>query len=125
MSGTSERVRLDRWLLAARLYKTRAISQDHCNRGQVKLNGDPADAGKMVKVGDTIDAIRAERRVVWRIVALDVKRGSADHAHTLYEDLTPPEPVRPAPVAERDRGLGRPTKREAREIRRFTGFDED
>ena len=124
MTTIVERVRLDRWLLAARLYKTRAISQEHCNRGHVKLNGDPADPGKMVKAGDVIEALRGERRITWKILALDVKRGSADHASTLYLDLTPPEAARPAEPETRERGAGRPTKREGREIRWLKGTDD-
>ena len=117
----TEKVRLDRWVVAARLYKTRAVSQAHIEGGLVKLNGERSDSGKMVKVGDVIEAMRAERRVIWRIVALDDKRGSADHAQTLYADLTPPEPVRIANIESRERGAGRPTKRDMREIRQLKG----
>ena len=119
----TERVRLDRWLVAARMYKTRPVAQQHCAGGLVKLNGESADAGKMVKAGDTIEAVRAERRLVWKIVALDVKRGNATAAQTLYEDLTPAVPVSPK-VEQRDRGVGRPTKREGREIRWLKGEDQ-
>ncbi len=118
--ATTEKVRLDRWLVAARLYKTRNVAQEHCTGGLVKLNGERADAGKMVKVGDQVEAMRADRRLIWKIAALEVRRGPASAAVGLYEDLTPPEVVVPK-VEVRDRGVGRPTKREGREIRRLKG----
>lgn len=120
IKALTDRVRLDRWLVAARLYKTRTIAQEHCAGGLVKLNSERADAGKMVKCGDTIEAVRAEKRLIWRILALEVRRGNATAAQALYEDLTPVAPVVPV-VEQRDRGVGRPTKREGREIRWLKG----
>lgn len=115
--GSTEKVRLDRWLVAARCYKTRPIAQDACEDGRVKVNGEKGDPGKMVKAGDRIDALRGERQIVWQIVALDVKRGDATHAQTLYVDLTPEVPTAPPPDAPRERGAGRPTKRDGRLVR--------
>ncbi len=117
----TEKVRLDRWLVASRCYKTRPIAQRCCEDGMVKVNGEKGDAGKMVKAGDTIEATRGEKLVLWRIVALDVKRGDATHAQTLYVDQTPEVPTAPPPDAPRERGAGRPTKRDGRLVRALKG----
>lgn len=121
----TERVRLDRWLVASRCYKTRPIAQRACEDGAVKLNGERADAGKMVKVGDRVEAPRGDRGIHWEIVALDVKRGDATHAQTLYADHTPPPAPVIAPDAARERGAGRPTKRDARLLRALQVWDPD
>lgn len=118
-------VRLDRWLVASRAYKTRSIAQDHCKGGHVKVNDLLGESSTPVKVGDTIGFWRAERRNLWRISALEVKRASAEQAMLLYADLTPRE-ADVVPVETRDRGAGRPTKRDGREIRRLkTGADDE
>lgn len=124
VTDPEDRVRLDRWLVASRLYKTRPIAQAQCAGGLVKLNGERADSGKQVKVGDVVEAPRGDRRLVWKIVALEVRRGPASAAQLLYEDLSPPvAPV--VPVETREHGIGRPTKREGREIRRLKAWTGD
>jgi ribosome-associated heat shock protein Hsp15 len=110
-------VRLDVWLLAARCWKTRSLCQAACDGGHVRVNGLPATPAKPVKVGDTVEA--GHRVLV--VVALGNKRGSAEAARALYEDRTPPEPPREAPVAPRDAGAGRPTKRDRRVMERWRG----
>lgn len=114
-------VRLDRWLWAARAFRSRSQAADACNGGKVGLNDGPARAHKLVRPGDliTITTPDGERR--WKVLGSSVRRGSASVARRLYEDLTPPLPPRPAkPSApQRERGLGRPTKRERREIDRW------
>jgi len=117
-----EAVRLDRWLVAARMYKTRPVAQDHCRGGQVKVNGAPGDPDRGVKVGDVVDATTPGGRRVWKVLALEVKRGPAALAKGLYDDLTPPPPPATEPVALRERGTGRPTKREGREVRWLKGL---
>lgn len=114
-------VRIDRWLVAARAYKTRGLAREACEAGHIKVNGGGATPAKAVRVGDTVEALLPRGRVTWVIRALEVRRGSATRARALYEDRTPPrEPELPAFV-ERDRGAGRPTKREARLLRQLRG----
>jgi ribosome-associated heat shock protein Hsp15 len=113
-----ESVRIDRWLLAARCWKTRGQCQSACEGGHVRLNGVAAAPGKAVKVGDTVEA--AGRVLV--VTALDVRRGPAATARLLYEDRTPPEPPRDPTVAPRDAGAGRPTKRDRRLTERWRGY---
>jgi ribosome-associated heat shock protein Hsp15 len=114
-------VRLDRWLWAARAFRSRSLAADACNGGKVELNRGSAKPHKLVRPGDvvTITALDGERTL--RVLATSVRRGSASVARDLYEDLTPPPPprqVKPA-AAERERGLGRPTKRERRQMDRW------
>jgi ribosome-associated heat shock protein Hsp15 len=114
-------VRLDRWLWAARAFRSRSLAADACNGGKVELNGGSAKAHKLVRPGDLIAITTPDGERKLRVLATSVRRGSASVARNLYEDLTPPPPprqVKPA-VAERERGLGRPTKRERRDIDRW------
>lgn len=120
-----ESVRIDRWLLAARVYKTRSMCADACAGGKVELNGHATTAHKMVRVGDRISATThaGARQLVVR--ALGLRRLSAPDARELYEDVTPPptpeelERRRYARPEFRDAGAGRPTKRDRRDIQRL------
>ena len=122
--GPGDSVRVDRWLLAARVYKTRSLCADACSGGKVEVNGNAATAHKLVRVGDRIAATTPAgvRQLVVR--ALGLRRLSAPDARELYEDLTPPpspeelERRRWAAPELRDPGAGRPTKRDRREMQR-------
>ena len=120
--ATPGSVRLDRWLVAARMFKTRPLAQEACAAGHVKVNGNSAESAKGLKVGDEVDALAPGGRRVWRVLGLAVKRGPATVARALYEDHTPPPPPPTGPMALRERGAGRPTKREGRDIRRLKGW---
>jgi ribosome-associated heat shock protein Hsp15 len=115
--------RIDKWLFFTRAAKSRSLAAKLVQSGAIRVNGtkieQPAHA---VKPGDGV-TIRLERRVlVWQVVAPGKRRGPAEEARTLYADLTPPpESKAEAPVAERDQGAGRPTKRERRDIDRLQG----
>lgn len=116
-----EQVRVDSWLWAVRVYKTRSAATTACRAGHVRVNSDRAKAALKVGPGDEVrvrqhgfDRILTVRRTL-------VKRVGAAVAAEAYEDLTPErEPV--AKIAVRDRGAGRPTKRERREIERLRGY---
>lgn len=112
-------VRADQWLWAARCYKTRAIAKEACDAGHVKVNAAHAAPAKAVKVGDTVEAVTPAGRRILHVRALEIRRGSAEKAAALFEDLTPPAP--PSQDAERPRGEGRPSKRDARLLRRLRG----
>lgn len=115
-------VRVDSWLWAVRVYKTRSAATTACRAGHVRVNGDKAKAAQTVKPGDELrvrisgfDRILVVRQTL-------TKRVGAPVAALAYEDRTPPrEPM--AQLAVRDRGAGRPTKRERREIDRLRGRD--
>lgn len=116
---TASTVRIDKWLLAARLFKTRTIAQAACDGGHVAINDRTAEPAHPVKVGDVVSALTPGGRRIYRVVALGEKRGPTEVARTYFEDLTPPEPPQSEPLALRDRGAGRPTKRDRRQIERI------
>lgn len=116
-------VRLDVWVWAVRLAKTRSQASTACKAGHIRVNGKPAKASTPVRVGDEVRARLHERERIYRATGLPLKRGSATEAAKHFEDLTPPPPPRverPATVI-RDPGAGRPTKKERRQIDRLRG----
>jgi ribosome-associated heat shock protein Hsp15 len=122
VSETLTAVRIDRWLTAARVFKSRSLASDACDGGKVDVNDDAAKPARQVRTGDMVRVTLPQgRRRILKVVALGERRGPASVARTLYEDLTPPEPPRgprPAPIY-RPMGSGRPTKRERRDLDRL------
>ncbi|MDO5052599.1 MAG: RNA-binding S4 domain-containing protein [Pseudoclavibacter sp.] len=121
MSGTTPTsVRIDAWLWAVRAFKTRSAATAACRAGHVRINDETVKASSPVRVGDLV-RIRVDGfdRVL-EVTALAVKRGSAQAARERMIDRSPPRPAVPR-IAVRDRGAGRPTKRERREIDRLRG----
>lgn len=119
-----ESVRLDKWLWAARAFKTRGLASEACAAGHVKVNGTSAKAAKTIRRGDELHIKIADDIRIWEVVGLSDRRGPATVARTLYSDKSPPKP-KPTEVPgmiTRDRGLGRPTKQERRDIRRIRGY---
>ena len=116
-----ESVRIDRWLGAARVFKSRTQAATACGGGHVKLNGSNAKAHQLVKVGDELAVRRGERLLLLRIAGLAERRLSPPLARELYEDHSPPPPKREESVAGRDPGAGRPSKRDRRTLRRLRG----
>ncbi len=119
-----ESVRIDKWLWAARCFKTRGLASEACAGGHVKVNGTSVKSAKLVRRGDEISVRTGEELRILAVKGLSDRRGPAPVALTLYVDKSPP---RPAPVdvpgmIVRDRGLGRPNKRELRDIRRVRGY---
>jgi ribosome-associated heat shock protein Hsp15 len=117
-------VRVDKWLWAARCFKTRGLASEACGAGHVKLNGTSVKSAKLVRRGDELTVRLGDELRIFAITGLSDRRGPAPVARTLYEDKSPPKPE-PADVPGmlvRDRGLGRPTKRELRDIRRVRGY---
>ncbi len=116
-------VRVDAWLWAVRVYKTRSTATTACRAGHVRVGGEKAKAAQPVRVGDELRIRIAGFDRILVVRQLLTKRVSAPVAALAAEDRTPArEPV--ALVAVRDRGAGRPTKRERREIDRLRGRDD-
>ena len=115
-----EGARVDVWLWAVRLFKTRSASTTACRGGRVRVNRAAAKASMTVKVGDRVEAF-VERERILEVVRIIDKRVGAPIAATCFVDHSPPAPVvkREPRVAVRERGAGRPTKRERREIDRL------
>ena len=125
MNDPAHSVRLDRWLWAARVFKTRSVAADACDGGKVDVNEQSAKPAKALRPGDVVRVTLPQgRRRILKVAALDDRRGSATVARALYEDLTPPEPPRPRWAAPplRTPGAGRPTKRERRALNRLRDF---
>jgi ribosome-associated heat shock protein Hsp15 len=117
-------LRVDRWLWAARVFKTRSLAADACDGGKVDVNEQAAKPAKPVRPGDTIAVTLPHgRRRVLKVIAVDERRGPAQVAARLYEDRSPPAPPRTtwAPPPFRAPGAGRPTKRERRDLDRLRG----
>ena len=112
--------RLDRWLWAVRLTKTRPDAAAACRCGHVRVNGKPAKPATPVHPGDEVRArVHDVTRVVEIVRVIQRRVGAAD-AVTCYLDRTPaPPPDSLLPVPRRDRGAGRPTKRERRVLDEF------
>lgn len=119
----SEGVRVDAWTWAVRVYPTRSSAAAACRAGHVKVGGASAKPATTVRVGDTVRARTPAGERVLVVRGLLVKRVSATVAAEQYDDLTPPPPPREeraAPVL-RERGAGRPTKRDRRITDRLRG----
>lgn len=123
-SDEATEVRLDKWLWAARCFKTRGLAAESCDAGHVKVNGNSAKPSKSVRRGDRIEARTAGGMRVFEVVALSDRRGPAEEARKLYVDHSPPPPPREVVPGEviRDRGAGRPSKRELRQIQKLRGY---
>lgn len=115
-------VRIDKWLWAARCFKTRAVAAEACDAGHVKLNGAAIKPAKSVKLGDRIEARTEGGLRVFEVIALSDRRGPAEVARKLYVDHSPPPPPREIAVVTRERGAGRPSKREQRQIQKLRGY---
>ena len=114
-------LRLDKWLWAARFFRSRSLATAACEGGKVDVGERAARPAKHVRVGDLLHiTLRSGKRIV-RVLALSAQRGPGAQAATLYEDLTPPRPreARTLPPAYRPPGAGRPTKRERRLLDRL------
>lgn len=116
--------RVDSWLWAVRLFKSRSQATAACRAGHVRVNDDRAKPATSVKVGDRVVVRGGERERIVEVTRILVKRVGAPVAATAMIDHSPPPPpveLRPA-LPQRARGAGRPTKRERREIERLRGY---
>lgn len=110
-----ESTRLDRWLWSVRLVKTRSDAAEACRGGHVRVNGRPAKPATTVSPGDEVRARVGQATRVVEVVRVIQKRVGAADAATCFLDRTPkPAPAQTIAVAARDRGAGRPTKRDRR-----------
>ena len=115
-------VRADKWLWAARCFKTRSQSTDACAAGHLKLNDRTAQASASVKVGDMVDIKTHGGRRVLKVMALGERRGSVEMAERLFEDHTPPPPPEPQMKPQWQDGGGRTDRRQRRAIRKNKGW---
>ena len=124
-------VRIDKYLWAIRTFKTRSDAAQACNGNKVKLNGVNAKASKAVKRGDIIEIRKGPALLSFKVIELSEHRVSASLVPTLAENITPEAELqkffapRETIVLQRDRGTGRPTKKERRQIDSLQGAMED
>ncbi len=127
--------RIDKWLWAARIFKTRTIAAAACKKGQVSMKGTPLKASRMVKVGDVVEVRKPPVTYSFRILQAIEKRVGAKLIPEILENVTAPEQYellemsRISGFVDRARGTGRPTKKERRALDDFTapalfGFDD-
>jgi ribosome-associated heat shock protein Hsp15 len=112
--------RVDAWLWAVRLFKTRSAATAACRGGRVRVNRATAKASTPLTGGDRVQAFVGRERILEVVVLIDKRVGSAIAA-TCFVDHSPPAPPvrRQSPMPVRERGTGRPTKRERRELDRL------
>lgn len=124
LPGLTDRLRLDKWLWAARFYKTRSLAVEDIDKGRVEVNQQVAKASRELREGDRVDIRSAGLTRTIIVLALSTIRGPASQAQRLYEE-TPESLARKAEYAERRRlgaepadaiEQGRPTKRNRREL---------
>lgn len=120
-----ESVRLDKYLWSIRLYKTRALASEACRAGRIKMAGQVLKASHEVKIGETYDILQDQLHKVIQVKELLGNRISAKLIENYFTDLTPQEEYERIQLARqygferRDRGVGRPTKKDRRTIEEF------
>lgn len=119
----SEKLRVDKYLWSIRLYKTRSLASEACDKGRVKMNGEPVKASRTVKLNDQYEVKTEARKWVIKVTGLLHNRVAYTEAIKHYEDLTPPEWlvaqdfVAPSfHTGKRLSKTGRPTKKQRRNM---------
>lgn len=119
-------VRIDKWIWAVRIFKTRTIAAEACKKGRVMINDVVVKPSRTVKVGDTVKVRKPPVTYSFRVLALTESRLGAKLVPNYMENITPKSEldmldlVRIAGFVDRRKGLGRPTKREGRQLEEFT-----
>ena len=117
--------RIDKWLWCMRVFKTRTIATDACKKGRVTINGVAVKPSRNIKIGEIIDVKKAPVTYTFKVLAIPPNRLGAKFVPEFLENLTPQsqydilEMSRISGFVDRNKGLGRPTKREGRELSRF------
>lgn len=119
-------VRIDKWLWAMRIFKTRTIATEACKKGRVSVGGAAVKPSRMISVGDTVSVRKPPVTFSFRVRALTENRLGARLVPDYCENITPQseldllEVVKISGFVDRAKGLGRPTKKEGRELAQFT-----
>lgn len=122
-----EKVRIDKWLWSVRIFKSRTIATDAVKEGKVKIDGKTVKASYMLEVGEQLEVRKNGFNFQYKVLSLIEKRVGAPLAQLCYEDLTSQEElnkynawfVGKAAAEKREKGAGRPTKKERRVIDQF------
>lgn len=119
------KIRIDKWLWAVRIFKTRTISTDACNAGKVKIDGKSIKPSRTIKLNEKITVQKGMIKFIYEVTGLIEKRVSAKIASENLKDLTSKEEkfkmkaASAHPIAKRDKGMGRPTKKDRRNIEKL------
>ena len=126
-------VRIDKWLWAVRIFKTRTIASEACKKGRVMVNNISVKPSRTIRKGDIIQDRKPPVTYSFKVLALADKRMGAKMVPDFMENITPPDQYEILELnsisgfVDRQRGTGRPTKKERRDLEQFTGsidFDE-
>ncbi len=121
----ADHVRVDKWLWAVRLFKTRSLATEACLKGHVLMGGLPVKPSRAVRPGDVVKVRKPPIYRSYKVIALVEKRMGAPETARFMEEVTPPEELALIDVQKsmvwitRDRGTGRPTKKERRDLDDF------
>ncbi|MDD3063340.1 MAG: RNA-binding S4 domain-containing protein [Massilibacteroides sp.] len=129
-------VRIDKWMWATRIFKTRSIATEACKKSRIAVNGVQVKASRMIKVGDIIQVRKPPITYSFKVLALTERRMGAKLVPEYLENVTTPDQYeilemnRISGFVDRSKGMGRPTKKDRRELEQFTdpsyvndGFD--
>ena len=122
-------VRIDKWMWAVRLFKTRSLAAEACKKGRVSIGGSCVKPSRTVRVGDVIEVRKPPVTFSFRVLDLTESRMGAPLVPRFMENITPPEQYeilemnRISGFVDRARGLGRPTKKERRDLEQVTHPD--
>jgi ribosome-associated heat shock protein Hsp15 len=127
MAEAKEKLRVDKYLWAIRLFKTRAQAADACDRGKVKLQGNPVKASKAVNTGEEYEVRTETRKWIIKVTGLLHRRVQYSEAIKYYIDLTPADEIEKLEyqtssfhTGKRLSKIGRPTKKQRRDLEDFT-----
>lgn len=118
-------VRVDKYLFAMRIYKTRSIATDACKKGRITMNGQELKPSRTFRIGDKFSVRKGPITYTYEVLQLSENRLGAKLVPTYLRDITAPDQLELLELARlagqngRDRGLGRPTKKDRREIEQF------
>lgn len=117
-----QEVRIDKWMWAVRLFKTRTLAAEACKKGKVLMSGNAMKASRTIKVGDVIQIKKAPITYSFKVLALTENRMGAKLVPEFMENVTTPDQLEMLELSkyssfgQRDRGTGRPTKKDRRDI---------
>jgi ribosome-associated heat shock protein Hsp15 len=124
-------VRVDKWMWATRIFKTRTVATDACKKNRISVGGASVKPSRMIKTGDVVAVRKPPVTYSFRVLDVTENRMNAKLVPQYYENITPPEEYellelnKISGFVNRAKGLGRPTKKERRELDDFTGSESD
>jgi ribosome-associated heat shock protein Hsp15 len=124
-----EPVRIDKWLWAVRLFKTRTLATEECKKGRITIDGIAVKPSRIPKPGEVIKVRKNPVTYSYKVIGITGKRVGAKLVAAFCADITPPEELKILEIRaqmstfDRDRGTGRPTKKERRDLDRLQGWE--